>query len=288
MTSSPFDCANARAACLIRRAAHLIFFIILLNAASLPVFAQQSSELTPSQREIERERRRLASAETEERRDAVLRLGWMKRPDSSRVAALALKDSAEIVRATAVTAVLSLPPDEAAALLLPLLQDKKEFVRQEAAYALGRTLSRTAVIGLVAALETDKQPSVRGAAAVALGQIGDDAASAHLARALDPAFPVSDSKRKKKEDNEFVQRASARALGQLKSRASVPALIAAMSNERASDDVRREAARSLGLIGDTSAVPALRTALVARDPYLSRLAYEALLKISPADAVRPS
>jgi HEAT repeat protein len=85
-----------------------------------------------------------------------------------------------------------------------------------------------------------------------------------------------------------VQRAAARALGQLKSRASVPALIAAMSNKRASDDVRREAARSLGLIGDPSAVPALRNALAAPDPYLSRIAYEALRKISPADAVRPS
>jgi HEAT repeat protein len=169
-----------------------------------------------------------------------------------------------------------------------LLQDKKEFVRQEIAYALGRTRSRTAVMGLIAALETDKQSSVRGAAAVALGLIGDDAAATHLARTLDAGFPVSDSKRKKKEDNEFVQRAVALALGQIKSRAAVPALIAAMSNKRASDDVRREAARSLGLIGDQSAVPALRSALTAPDPYLSRIAYEALRKISPADAVRPS
>lgn len=288
MTQAPFDCTIARASRNVRRVAHLIFLIALLNAASFTAFAQQSSELTPSQREIERERLRLASTETEERRDAVMRLGSMKRPDSSRVAALALKDSAEIVRASAASAVLSLPSDEAAALLLPLLQDKKEFVRQEAAYALGRTLSRTAVTGLVAALETDKQPGVRGAAAVALGQIGDDAAATHLARSLDAGFPVYESKRKKKEDNEFVQRAAARALGQLKSRASVPALIAAMSNKRASDDVRREAARSLGLIGDPSAVPALRNALAAPDPYLSRIAYEALRKISPADAVRPS
>jgi HEAT repeat protein len=65
-------------------------------------------------------------------------------------------------------------------------------------------------------------------------------------------------------------------------------LIAAISNKRLSDDVRREAARTLGLIGDPAAVPALRAALAASDPYLSRLAYEALLKISPADAVRPS
>lgn len=221
-----------------------------------------------------------------------MRLGSMKRPDSSRVAAAALTDPSEIVRATAASAVLSLPVDEAAALLLPLLQDKKEFVRQEAAYALGQARSRTAVAALIIVLERDKLPSVRGAAAVALGQIGDESATAHLARTLDAAFPAPElpnqKGRRKREDNEFVQRAAARALGQLGSRAAVPALVTAISDKRMSDDVRREVVRTLGLIGDPSAVPALRAALVAGDPYLSRLAYEALLKISPADAVRPS
>ncbi|MBC7911683.1 MAG: HEAT repeat domain-containing protein [Pyrinomonadaceae bacterium] len=240
------------------------------------------------QREIERQRRRLSSSDTEERRDAVMRLGGMKRPDSSRVAALALKDASEIVRATAASAVLSLPPDEAAAVLLPLLQDKREFVRQEAAYALGQTRSRTAVAGLLTRLEEDKQAGVRGAAAVALGMIGDDAATVSLARRLDPGFAASAKRRGKKEDNEFVQRAAAVALGQIRSRAAVPALISAMRNERASDDVRREAARALGLIGDASAVPALREATAARDPYLSRLASEALRRISPADTKLPS
>ncbi len=292
MTASTFDCTIAPAACNIRRAVYLLFFITLINTfATLAAYAQQTSastELTPGQRAIERERRRLTSSETEERRDAITRLGSMKRADSSRVAASALKDPAEIVRATAASAVLSLPAEEAAAALLPLLQDKKEFVRQETAYALGRTRSRTAVEGLVTALEKDKLPGVRGAAAVALGMIGDESAAPHLAQAIDAGFPVSDNRRKKKEDNEFVQRAAARALGQIRSRAAVPALIAAMSSKRMSDDVRREAAFSLGLIGDPSAVPALRDALAARDPYLSRTAYEALRKISAPDAKRPS
>jgi len=248
--------------------------------------------MTPAQREIERERRRLSSSETEERRDAVMRLGWMKRPESSRVAVAALSDASETVRATGASAVLSLPPDEAAAVLLPLLKDKKEFVRQETAYALGHTRSRTAVNGLIAMLSSDKEASVRGAAAVALGMIADESAAAALARTLDPAFPVTERPdrkgRRKKEDNEFVQRAAANALGQIRSRIVVPALISAMTNKRVSDDVRREAARSLGLIGDASAVQALRAALASNDPYLSRIAYEALRKISPAEAVRPS
>jgi HEAT repeat protein len=68
----------------------------------------------------------------------------------------------------------------------------------------------------------------------------------------------------------------------------VPALIFALSDEKAGDDVRREAALALGLIADPAAVPALKSALAARDPYLSRLAYEALLKIAPTEATRPT
>src|SRR2546423_7806174 len=44
------------------------------------------SQLNPVQQEIERQRQRLGSVEAEERRDAVMRLGWMSRADSSRVA----------------------------------------------------------------------------------------------------------------------------------------------------------------------------------------------------------
>ncbi len=273
----------------------LLLFLTFLAGASLTIFARQTSgsDLTPMQREIERQRLRLSSSETEERRDALMRLGWMKRPEASRVAALALNDASEIVRATATGAVLSLPPDEAAAVLLPLLQDKKEFVRQEAAYALGQTRSRMGVAGLVTLLERDKLPGVRGAAAVALGLIADESAAGSLARTLDPSYTALESsaqkRRSKKEDNEFVLRAAARALGQIRSRVAVPALVSVMANERADDDLRREAARALGLIGDSSAVPALRAVLADGDPYLSRIAYEALLKISPADAGgRPS
>jgi HEAT repeat protein len=140
-------------------------------------------------------------------------------------------------------------------------------------------------------LAGDKKESVRGAAAVALGQIGDEAAVIPLAARLSARTRSSGlfSKitRGKKVENEFVRRAAARSLGQIRSRAAVPALIETLSDTRAEDDVKREAARSLGLIGDAAAVPALRAALAARDPYLSRIAYEALLKIAPSEADRP-
>jgi HEAT repeat protein len=268
--------------------------LLILAALFLsPVALAQtsSSSLNPTQLAIEKEHRRLSSSDKEERRDAVMRLGWMARPDASRAAAQALKDDSPIVRATAARALLSMPGDEAAGALLPLLQDKDEFVRQETAYALGETRSHLAVPALVTTLERDKKESVRGAAAVALGKIGDESAVIPLAGRLSARIRSSGlfSKitRGQRVENEFVRRAAARSLGQIRSRAAVPALMDALSDSRAEDDVRREAARSLGLIGDAAAVPALRTALAARDPYLSRIAYEALLKISPAEANRP-
>jgi HEAT repeat protein len=254
----------------------------------LPPSAGSASQ----QQQLDIQRRRLFSSDVEERRCAAMSLGWMNRPDSSRVAALAMNDSSAIVRATAARAVLSLPPDEAVAVLLPLLKDRDEFVRQEAAYALGATRSRRATAALLNILETEKSDGVRGAATVALGSIGDEAAVVPLSNALTlrtsaPGL-INKIRRRKKNENEFVRRAAATALGLIGSRAAVPALIAALQDERAPDDVRREAARSLGLIGDPSAVAPLRAALTSHDPYLSRIAYEALRKIAPTEATRPT
>ena len=257
-----------------------------------PSLSFQQTSLTPLQRRIEIERARLSSPDKEERREAVQRLGAMARPESSRAAGIALSDSSPVVRATAARAVLSLSPADAATLLLPLLGDRDEFVRRETAYALGSTRQPTAVAALVNTLARDKQASVRGAAAVALGQIADPSAVPALSEALGRRLPASGIinrlARRQREEDEFVRRSAAIALGQIKSREGVAALVAALSNERAGDDVRREAARSLGLIGDRSAVPALRAALTARDPYLSRIAYEALRKLDPAGAMNPA
>jgi HEAT repeat protein len=220
-----------------------------------------------------------------------MRLGALARPEGSRAAAPALADPSAIVRAHAARAVLSLGAGEAATLVLPLLRDRDEFVRREAAYALGLTRSPSAVAALAAAVETDKKPSVRGAAAVALGRIGDSRAAPALAGALSRRLPASGIfnrlRRKKVEEDEFVRRASAISLGQIASRESVPALVEALSDARSPSDVRRECARSLGIIGDPSAVPALRSALAAQDPYLSRIAFEALKKIDPQNSTRP-
>jgi HEAT repeat protein len=257
-----------------------------------PGATRAQSDLTPLQREIRRQSARISSGDTEERRDAVMRLGAMGRPESSRAVAVALGDASAVVRATAARAVTGLGPAEATALILPLLRDRDEFVRREAAYALGLTRSPSGVAALVNLLQTDKKPEVRGAAAVALGQIGDPSAAGALAGALSRRLrrpgALNRVLRRNTDEDEFVRRSAAIALGQMASGEGVQALVDALSDPKAPDDVRREAARALGLIGDARAVPALRAALTARDPYLSRIAFEALRKIDPAGATRPA
>ena len=255
---------------------HLSLYASLVSSS---VFAQSSRSLTPIQIAVENQRERLASSDMEERRDAVMRLGNLHAAEASRAAVPALSDASPIVRATAAKAVLSLDPNESVSVLLPLLKDKDEFVRREAAYALGRTRSRSATAALSERLLTDKEDGVRAAAAVALGDIADEAAVVSLASALAPELAERGSGRRKREQNVFVLRAAAVSLGQIGSRAGTPALISALSNEKVDGDVRREAARSLGMIGDPAAAPALRAASTAADPFLSQTAYEALRKL---------
>jgi HEAT repeat protein len=215
----------------------------------------------------------------------------MARPESSRAAAAALGDPVAIIRATSARAVLSLGPGEASTLILPLLRDRDEFVRREAAYALGLTRSPIGLGALAAAVEADKKPSVRAAAAVALGQLGDAGAVPALVGSLSRRAQGSGLfnrlRRRKVEEDEFVRRAAANSIGLIASREAVPVLIETLSSARTPGDVRREAARALGLIGDASAIPTLRAALAERDPYLSQIAFEVLKRLDPHGATRP-
>jgi len=243
--------------------------------AAQSISGQSNDRLTPIQREIERQRQRLSSAEVEERRDALMRLGNLKRPEASRAAASALTDISPTVRVMAAHAVLSLPAREAVSLVTSLLKDKSEFVRREAAYVLGETRDRSAVTALIEMLR-DKEAAVRGAAAVALGQIGDEAAVQPLSHML-TGHPT---KKKKSREDDFVMRSAAKSLGQIRSRTAVPALIATLENSANAPDTRREAASALGLIGDASAMPALQAAFSSgEDPYLAEAARAAMRTI---------
>jgi HEAT repeat protein len=261
------------------RLAPLVLVPVYVSLFCTFVSAQSSRSLTPLQIAIENQRERLASSDVEERRDALMRLGNLHTAEASRAAVPALSDPSPIIRVTATKAVLSLDPNESVSVLVPLLKDKDEFVRREAAYSLGRTRSRSATAALSERLLSDKEDGVRAAAAVALGNIADEAAVVSLAGVLAPELAAREGSKRKREQNVFVLRAAAVALGQIGSRAGTSALVAVLANEKLDSDVRREAARALGSIGDPAAAPALRAASTAADPFLSQIAYEALRKL---------
>jgi HEAT repeat protein len=253
-------------------------------------------------------REKLERGDTEAKREALFQIRNLRSAEASRLALPALKDSNEIVRATAAGSVVFLPANEAAQALLPLLTDKAEIVRREAAYALGEAGDPSAVAALTGLLQRDKIIEVKGAAAVALGKIGDAGAVEALDRILQD---------KPSEDREFLRRSAARSIGQIAQfiqtgkvteltpqnflperfkqldrpkypnlAAHFPAfgpavktLIKALQNAGESDDTRREAAFALGAIGDSSTLPALQTGLNSTDPYLAEICKEAIAQI---------
>src|SRR5438477_13128621 len=100
------------------RATGLVICVLLPGQAIAATNVQQAGDrLTPIQREIEHQKQRLSSADIEERRDALMRLGNLQRPEAARVAAGALADAAPIIRATAAHAVGSLSSAEGTTLL---------------------------------------------------------------------------------------------------------------------------------------------------------------------------
>ena len=246
----------------------------VISAESIDAFAQPDKSQTPLQRQIDVQKQRLSSADAEERRDALMKLGLMKRPEASRAAGAALNDAEPAVRVAAAHALASAPSPDTTDLLLPLLGDKLEFVRREVAYALGETGNRAAVAPLSNLLGADKEMSVRAATAVALGRIKDESAVIALAKAIDERPP-----RKKAGEYDFVRRAAIVSLGEIRNPAAVPSLISVLNNEKDSVDIRRAAATALGKIGSDSAVPALQSAFHSDDPFLSDAAREALRRM---------
>jgi HEAT repeat protein len=285
------------------------FVLIFCTAvfAAFPVHAQEFARYSEM----------IRSGNVEEKREALFQIRNLRRPEASRLAVPALTDSNEMVRATAAASVVFLPPAEAAYALIPLLGDKNEFVRREAAYALGRVGDPAAAARLVQVLGHDKSLVVRAAAAVGLGGIGEVAAVEPLANIL---------KTPPKEEQEFLRRSAARAIGQTAqfiqtgvSRAVTPqnflperykrfrekrhaelisefpefkstamTLIQVIEYPSESDDTRREAAYSLGAIGDPLAVPILEKHITDEDRYLAEICREALLKIKTPAANLPS
>ncbi len=243
----------------------------------------------------------------EQKRDALIQIRNLENAEASRVAVPLLKDSSEIVRATAASSIIFLPKDESARNLIPLLSDKKPFVRREAAYALGKTQNPAAINSLIQTFQKDKIPEVKSACVFALGEIGDASAIDFLSKIL---------QKKPQAKEEFIRRSAARSIGQIaqivqtgnaevltpetfsnqKTEISqtntqlvknfpqfvsaIEVLIQTLGNSDEFPDVKREAVRSLGAIGDISAVSILQNLLNAEDYYLAQIARRSLQKIS--------
>lgn len=249
---------------------------------------------------------------TEIKRDTLAQIRNLQTETASRIATPALKDANEIVRATAVFAVIYLPKEEAFTLLFPLLQDKAEIVRRETAYALGKIQNPAAVNPLIQTFQNRKEKSVevRNAAIVALGEIGDALAVEFLSKIFAS---------KPNDDNEFTRRSAARSIGQIAQiiqinkfyvvtpenflpeyktfalekyenlsesfpqfRSAVPFLIRLLQNKNEADDTKRETAFALGAIGDISALSILESNLNSKDYYLAEICKESVKKIQSA------
>ena len=260
--------------------------------------------------DLESIRSSIASGNAEMKRNALSQIRTLQTEAASRLAVPALSDTNLLVRATAASAVIFLPKTEAAQSLTPLLSDKVEFVRGEAAFALGEVGEAAATAPLIRALEKDRSRVVKATAATALGKIGDVSAVAPLAETFH-AKPT--------ETNEFLRRCAAHAIGliaenvrkqqrttttpenflpdQYKKGFSQPIgnnpvtfqisafqsanmiLITVLQNGREADDTRREAAFALGTIGGASSIAELRSHLNSPDNYLVEICKEALLKL---------
>lgn len=284
--------------------------IILFNCFSLFFFALVcfvSNSFAQTQEQLDYYAERIKFGTEDVKRNALFDLRNFETEAASRSALPALRDSSEIVRATATASVIYLPKDESAQALLPLLNEKSEFVRRETAYALGKTKNWNVADNLIAIIQKDKKQSVRDAAAVSLGIIANPIAVTTLSNIL--------SKKPKKEE-EFFRRAAARSIGQiaeviLQKQLSfatpesflplkyktfrdinydlaekfpifnpvIPVLTNSLQNPKEFEDVRREAAFALGSIGNETSIAILQANLNSEDYYLAEICEEALLKI---------
>jgi len=273
--------------------------ILTLAQSTAPNIAIPQAVLTRLQNQINQ-------GSVEEKRSALLEIRNLRSESASRIAVPALHDEDAMVRATAAGSVIFLPKAEGSVALLPLLNDKSEFVRTETAYALGKVGDRSSTAELVRLMKSDKILEVRTAAAVGLGGVGDLSAIESLTGVL---------KSRPKEDDEFLRRSAARSIGQIaqinitgdptvltpqnflpdkfkdlgSSDATGPmaqiysnavdVLTTVLRNTNETDDTRREAAFSLGAIGDSRSLDVLRGYLSSPDPYLAEICKEAVLKI---------
>ena len=220
------------------------------------------------------------------RRRAAESLGGFKerRVVEPLIAILENMDEMKSIRAAAAVSLGALKDERASASLLTALSDANAEIRLQAAVALGKLKDTKAIPRLSEIVEDPLEPdTVRDAAVAALGNIGNMAAEAVLMRALDVRIGN-------------ISKNAVVALGQLKSEAAVPALIAILEDKRivldantdalAKASARTKAATALGEIGGARAAEAVGRRLVDDAEYIVALEDAANRKAIGADDLK--
>lgn len=251
--------------------------------------------------------KKLNSGTIEEKRDALYFVRNIGTEEASKIAIVALEDSSEIVRATAVASVIFLEKNDASHHLNPLLNDPSIYVRRETAYALGKVRSLLSVVPLIKALQNDKDLEVRSAAAIALGQIGDHSAVNALTEIIT---------KNQKSSQTFLRRSAALSIGQIarnsqfleyaktdskfvfvnanweaknstyydltqlpEFKLASEVLIKMLQNKKESNDAKREAVFALGEIADSRALGVLQQNMNSEDELLAATSNKSISKI---------
>ncbi len=154
------------------------------------------------------------------------------------------------VRVDALVAAGRLGDSKVLDLVLPLMEHQESAMREAATFTIGRSADKRAVAPLIKALE-DRRETVQTLACLGLGQIDDG----RVAPAL-----ISTLKDASKQDT--VRAACAYAIGARRIGSAVPALLAALDDNRG--ETQRLAAWALGQLGEAKAVGPLIRAYFAR------------------------
>ncbi len=207
------------------------------------------------------------------RQHAAEALGEIADPAAAAPLLAALNDDNRLVRLAATYAVGKVGSNTATTQLIARLGDEDREMREAAAVSLGQIADPRAVDPLVTGL-SDRVDKVREASAAALGRLGTEAV-----RAL-PAIEAAS-----RDADEGIRLAAVFALGRIGSTSSLGALTARVDNDP-SALVRQRAARALGDLRSPAAIPALIAAFDDADWRVSYAAQEGLAALGQ-QAVAP-
>lgn len=254
---------------------------IILLTLNLSAGAFGQHALLSNQTSQERLFDQVTRGDEEQRFDAVMQLVGLfnSAPKTATEQGVALlistlqRDSSPQVRALAAQAFENCCGEQSVSVLLTSLGSEREAnVRKAIIYALAHHPSPQVTSSLTLLLN-DKAQEIRGAAAFALAEITDPASQ--------PALLEIFRKRQKDEDA-FTRAQVLRALGKIGNHSTVDIFVKSLRRDN-SPEARREAAYALGLIAnqqDSNAIEALREVRLDADPYIARLAQEALDKVN--------